>query len=89
VLLLAAFTVLKIMRNAQGPQIAMQGSLLALFTQSSRASDFCPARFPGENRIRQTIVPSCSLLRMRIAGRGCYFAKLVCPACCAQQEHIG
>ena len=88
-LLLAAFTVLKIMRNAQGSQIAMLGFIFGAVPQSSRANHFCPARFPGENRVRHTLVPSCSLLRMRIAGCGCHFAKLVCSACCASRKPIG
>src|SRR6185312_3661990 len=88
-LLLTAFTVLKIMRNAQGSQIAMLGFFLALFLSQAAQIIFVPARFPGENRVRHTLVPSCSLLRMRIAGRGCHFAKLVCPACCAPRKPVG
>jgi len=47
-LLLTAFTVLKIMRNAQGSQIAMLGFFLALFLSQAAQIIFVRRAFPGK-----------------------------------------
>ena len=47
-LLLAAVTVLKIMRNAQGSQIAMLGFFLALFLSQAAQIIFVRRAFPGK-----------------------------------------